>query len=364
MSNILDYVNWRGDLSFEEANFNEVDNLIFSCISYLDFENIADVEDFGDYVLIGDAADIYFEKYDVATLSKYNSMIGSIAETFKIAAHTKRFGNIKMWNYKNNLDYEKKTQFSAVSFEIKENFYYISFRGTDNTLVGWQEDFNMSFMPVVPAQKNALEYLSETAEKIEGEFIVGGHSKGGNLAVYSAVKCSENIQKRILKVYNNDGPGFDTDMIESEEYLRILPKINTIVPESSVIGMLLEHNERYTVVKSSRFWIFQHDATSWEVMGNSFVHKDDVNNSEKLIDKSIKSWLKSMTEKERKHFVTSLFDVLESTGAKTIDDLANNGIKNLALIKKSLSILDKENKVMVLKLIIKILEIVKIKIFN
>jgi hypothetical protein len=185
----------------------------------------------------------------------------------------------------------------------------------------------MSFMQPVPAQIEAKEYLEYIAEHTHGNIYVGGHSKGGNLAVYAAVKANKATKSRIAAVYNNDGPGFDSDFISGEDYKEIKDRIYTYVPQSSVVGMLLEHEESYTVVKSRQSGIMQHNGLSWEAMGNSFVKLDSVSEDSKVIDTSMKEWLSSMTPEEREGVVDALYDALSATNAKTLSDLGADKIK-------------------------------------
>ena len=204
---------------------------------------------------------------------------------------------------------------------------YVVFRGTDDTLVGWKENFNMSFMHPVPSQMEAVEYLEYVAEKTKGKILLGGHSKGGNLAVYAAVKASKATQERIAAVYSNDAPGFDTEFIGGEDYKAVRDRIYTFVPQSSVVGMLLEHEESYTVVKSRSAGLLQHNGFSWEVMGGSFVKLDDVDEESKLIDRSIKDWLVQMSSEERAAVIDSIYEAISATNAKTLTDLSQDKIK-------------------------------------
>lgn len=222
---------------------------------------------------------------------------------------------------------------------------YIAFRGTDDTIVGWKEDFNLAFLPVVPAQRMAAEYLAAAAAALPSHPLrVGGHSKGGNLAVYSAVFCGEAVQNQLMRVYNNDGPGFRTSLLGLPEHRRVADKITTILPESSVVGMLLEHEERYEVVRSTQSGLWQHDGFSWQVRGEKFEHLPDLTEGGKLVDETIRTFILSLSPEQRVAFTDALFDILTCTDAGTLTDLKEGGLKTAAAMLKKYRTLDKPTR--------------------
>lgn len=174
--------------------------------------------------------------------------------------------------------------------------------------------------------------------------ILSGYTKGGNFAVYASVKCDPQIQNQILNVYSNDGPGFRSDMVESTEYQRMLPKLHTILPESSIVGMLLEHQESFEVVKSSNSGIQQHDAMSWEVLGRSFVHVDQVAAQSLLLDETMKSWIYQLDGEERAQIVETAFDMIEKVGIHTVDDFYHSKWKKIQELMKETSKLSPERQ--------------------
>lgn len=231
-----------------------------------------------------DIAQLVLAKYDVDLL--------------KLLAENRRYRNMKLTYYVNQIENESQMQFSAVTVQISKKLHFVSYRGTDNTLVGWKEDFNMSFTCPVPAQKSAVEYLEQVASKTTGELILGGHSKGGNLAVYAAAFCKQALQGRIATVYNFDGPGFSQKVIKAEGYINICNKVTTYVPQSSIVGMLLEHEEKYTIIHSNQLGIMQHDIYSWMVERNHLVTLREITNSSKVIDRTLKQ-LEAKTKTDR-----------------------------------------------------------------
>ena len=230
MSNVSDYLKWRGDLDFSQAPFNDVDNLILAQIAYVDFTDIVPAPGSIETITIAEAADTFFDTHDEKEIKKCKSFIGKAPYLLREAAATKRFGSLILTNYVDYVDGGKEEQFAAFHVRIDNRLTYIAFRGTDDTLVGWKEDFNMSFLSPVPSQKDAVRYIDTTVQRSEGKLILGGHSKGGNLAVYASVFARPSVKKRIITVYNNDGPGFDSDFVKHPDYLAILPKIKSIVP--------------------------------------------------------------------------------------------------------------------------------------
>ena len=225
MSNVSDYLKWRGDLDFSQAPFNDVDNLILAQIAYVDFTDIVPAPGSIETITIAEAADTFFDTHDEKEIKKCKSFIGKAPYLLREAAATKRFGSLILTNYVDYVDGGKEEQFAAFHVRIDNRLTYIAFRGTDDTLVGWKEDFNMSFLSPVPSQKDAVRYIDSTVQRSEGKLILGGHSKGGNLAVYASVFARPSVKIRIIFVYYNDCPGFDSDFVNHPDYLAFLPKI-------------------------------------------------------------------------------------------------------------------------------------------
>ena len=344
MANIFDYLDWRGDISFKEDPFNEVDNLVLSWMAYVHLDGILPSGVCNVSVTIGEAAKRFFEIYNLEEKLKEYSLTKTSALLFHKMMDCPRFANMRILNYVNHISVELQQQFSAMTIEIGEGLLYVAFRGTDDTIVGWREDFNMSFLPNVPSQLEAVEYLNASVRNRSERLIIGGHSKGGNLAVYAAIHCEPQIKSKIIRVFNNDGPGFLSEVLQSDAYQEMLPRITTIVPESSIVGMLLGHEEEYEIVRSSQRGIMQHDAGTWEVERNGFVYLDSVSHSSKFFDRAIKEWVYQMDEEHRKLFVDGLFQMLEASGAKTTGELYTLGFKNVTGAVKVFNDMDTDMK--------------------
>ena len=316
MADMLDYLAWRGDIEFTQMPVNPVDALIFSTLSYIQFEDIVPDHPHRSISLAEAAAGLFALPDPVS-----RTRVKKDLDLLKAVAESARFDNIRMSFYRSILIPEEDTQFAAVTMFLEDGSAYIAFRGTDNTLTGWKEDFNMSFQSSIPAQHLALEYVKEFAAAHPIPIWMGGHSKGGNLAVYAAAKCGELLQKRIVEVYSQDGPGFSEEMMSDPGYLGILPKVRSFLPQSSVIGMLLEHEEPYTIIKSNQIGIMQHDPYSWQVMGADFLRVEELTADSRFLDRTFKNWMSKMSNKERCEFFDTVFDLLESTGAERTEEI-------------------------------------------
>lgn len=313
---MFDYLLWRGDIPFSQLPLNPVDALIFSALSYVSFENVVP-DEAGKTVTLREAALAILEAAAPESLVRVKKDL----ELLEAAAKTERFGTVELDLYRSILIPEEETQFAAMACHMSDGTAYLAYRGTDHTLVGWKEDFNMAFQEQIPSQQLALEYLQDFAKANRGPIWMGGHSKGGNLAVYAAAKADHLLQSRIIMVYNQDGPGFSEAMMEDPGYQSILPKLRTLVPQSSVIGMLLEHEEPYTIVKSSQIGVMQHELYSWEVMGGDFIQVEELTADSRFLDRTFKNWLAGMSREERNEFFDTVFDLLGTGGVRYAHEL-------------------------------------------
>ena len=340
MSNINDYLIWRGDIPIiEEAPFNEVDSMILARFSYLIFDRIK-LDEIETIESISQKMKHF--KNEEFNYNGDKDLIENLGKSI-------RFKNMKVTDYIKNNDKETEKQFSAITIHISDNEMYLSFLGTDKTILGWKEDFNMSFMENVPAQIAGLEYVQRIAAKFPNKKIrLGGHSKGGNVAVYSAVESSNEIQKRIIKVYNYDGPGFDKQVVNNNKNKKIIEKVRTYIPQDSIIGRVLEHEEKYEVVKSIEKGIYQHDIYSWQVLGCKMVKLDRVTDSSEVINYALREWLKSTTPKQRKVFVDGIFEVFYSTEANSFGEI---NIRNLPTIIKAYREISEEDRKTIIEMI-------------
>lgn len=335
MANLFDYLKWRGDLSLNQSPLNEIDSLILARLSYLPFDGIV-TESFASEIMIAEAAELFLQRED----AKEQVIMKADLPLLREVAQTKRFATMKLCGYTNQVDPEAEKQFAALTIKLNPQLAYVSFRGTDLSLAGWKEDFNMSFCSSVPAQIDAVRYLNAAALGLSRSLYLGGHSKGGNLAVYASAFCKPEVQDLIISVHNHDGPGFDSSVLNSTGYQRISKKVKTFLPQSSVVGMLLQHEEDYFVIQSKQIGLMQHDLYSWEIERDQFVYLDEVTGHSKFIDHTLKSWLAELSPKQREQFIDNLFSILEETNASTLKELTLNWYKNAAIVLKSIREMD------------------------
>lgn len=345
---VFDYVNWRGDLSFAQDPFNEVDSVILSMVCFLDFSGIVPAPHEQGSITLAEAMSQMPERFEG------DRRLGAILPDDILymshaAARAPRYMDAKLFAFENTIDEEKEMQFCALSFRLSDGSLFVAFRGTDDTIVGWKEDFNMTFLSHIPAQERAAAYLNEVAGRHAGPIRTGGHSKGGNLAVWSAVHCNPAVRSRILFAYSNDGPGFTREMLESYEYITMRDRCMNYVPQSSLVGMLMEHDENYQIIYSNKNGLMQHDPYSWAVCRNRYVYLEERSAFGEHSDAAMRLWLSTMPPEERHELVDDLFELLESTGAKTLTELTQNkGVVTSAV--KTLSTYEKHRRKRLAKL--------------
>jgi Protein of unknown function (DUF2974). len=328
MPNILDYLDWRGDLEFQRDPLNEVDNLVFSVLSYMDFGGAVPTLEEAGSVSLADAAETLKQMPEQITAPITSTFFSRLPVLLEKCAGSARYRDVRLSHYVNRVSFDEAEQFSALVFSTDDTTHFVAFSGTDDTLVGWKEDLEMSFRDVVPAQRSAVEYLELVMSHLPGVFYLGGHSKGGNLAVFAGANISSEMQPSILLMYNNDGPGFQRAVIESPGYQRVANKILTFLPKSSVVGMLLNQSGHYHVVDSDETGFMQHNAFSWEVIGRTFVYQEGLSTASLKFNSALREWLDTVSLEEREDFVTVLFTILEATGARTLKEFTQDKLAN------------------------------------
>ncbi len=304
LANIIDYLQWRGDLSLERAPFNPVDALILSWLVSLPLGA-------GPLGTVGEAA----AALDVS---------GENLRFAKLLSRALRFRDMELRDFVEKFSETEQMQFAAATILTGDGRAFIAFRGTDGTLVGWKEDFNMAFTDEVPAQREAVDYINRIGMDLKLPLRVGGHSKGGNLAVYGSAMCDPRVQRRIGVAFNFDGPGVSPNVMASAGYRMMADRIETFLPESSIVGILLERSPEYHVVASDARGAMQHDPLSWQVGPDGFVLLDSLGWESLYADRTIREWLGGMSLESRAIFVNALYDIVESTGAENISEIGQD----------------------------------------
>nr|WP_300839160.1 DUF2974 domain-containing protein [uncultured Acetatifactor sp.] len=341
MGTVLDYLEKYGKYSFEEMPMTEVDSLALCQLSYLKFDGMVpgqeekavlpavtleSLKDHPDFEKL--FADVRYEKPNRAL---YEKMISG-----------ERFRSLQLNYYINVIEQRWETQFSAVTYTMGDGTRYIAYRGTDETIVGWKEDFNMAFLSPVPGQAYSVEYLNSVAEKFDGPFYVGGHSKGGNLAVYSAMNCDAKLQDRIVKVYSMDGPGFRPEVLKNCDYEKIADRVVKILPNSSLVGMIFESGMYFQVVKSKTFGLLQHDPYTWLVTGNHLVRADHLYERRQQMDNNLNEWILSLNEQQLRTFVDTLYQVITASRADNLIDFTAEWKKSMNGVIAALKEVDED----------------------
>ena len=320
MSNLYDYLEWRGDLSFGNAPLCPVDSLLLSALSYVRWNEAL-------------SPDPKAEPQRLCALAERLSELGVKGKNevlLQAAAKSTRFGTLRLFAAQSELDEAQGVQFFAYSVLLPGQMLYVCFRGTDDTLVGWREDLRMSYECPVPAQLRAVEYLRTVAAAYPlRRIFVGGHSKGGNLAMYAAVNVGVEVRERIRRVFNHDGPGFCDATLTTLAYREMRDRIDTYVPESSIVGVLLEHEADYRIVKSDARGLAQHDPLSWRIRGADFEYAATRTAFGARTEAIADRFINGFSPERRRLFVQALFTVLEATEQKTVSGIFSNKGKSL-----------------------------------
>ncbi len=319
MANMVDYLAWRGDVPFEASPWNEIDGLLIATLSYLDFHGGKDPKGW----TLEEMARI-----DLLRQGTTNSFVNR-KKAFEAMAAGDRFRTCRLHHAIALTDADIGMQFSALCLDLPDGTTCVAFRGTDNTLIGWREDFNMAYTTRVPAQEAAILYLGRAAALSKRPLRLVGHSKGGNLAVYAAAYVKKSVQNRIESIWSYDGPGMNRETSQTEEYLRIRDKIHSFVPQTSIIGMLMDYYEPYTVVHSTASGITQHDPMSWQIYGPRFETLPSIDQTAMVTRDTLHEWLQNSTPEQRASFVDALFGMAESTKATKMSELTSEKLKTL-----------------------------------
>lgn len=314
MANIIDYVTWRGDLSFQAAAFNPVDAMVLCEITCFPFDHIVPADFTSASLTISEACKAVVLDPLPPCCKTESPKLKELAES------SVRFGSIRITGFRNIVDKQRGMQFCAAAYQLPDGLNCIIFRGTDNTIIGWKEDFDLAYDDEVPAQAEAIRYLKEAASHVRGKLIVGGHSKGGNLAMYSSAFAGKRIHNRIRQIYNFDGPGFNEHVIQHKGFLDIVERIKTYVPQDSLFGLLLEHKGPYLVIHSNESTgLKEHNLYTWHVTPFDIERERKISETGENYRENISEWLDTMSMEERKAFVNVVFDLVDEL--ETIDGL-------------------------------------------
>ena len=326
MANIIDYIRWRGDISFSDSPFNEIDALIFSELSYVHFDNLVPEAITARGVRLCSLCEKFF------TLNYDQNAKGAVLNTelnvslLKSAAESHRFSNVLVKGFVNDIDLTEEKQFCAMCFQIDSNTMVVTFRGTDDTIIGWKEDVNMAIFTPIPSQKQGAEYLNNVISSSKAKNIyVCGHSKGGNIATYSALMAKN--QDKITAVYSFDSPGFKKEFAELHKNNQIVNRLYKICPENTVVGTIFDSVEKCKYVISSAKGLGQHDGFSWELLGKEFVYAKGQSKSSRDFHNALDSLMIDMSDEEKLQFSDALYSFLTVNGSSTLTEAFSDKFK-------------------------------------
>lgn len=339
---IIDYVKTEMR-TFAEHPFHEVDSLVLSQFSYIHLGNL----------IAPPSAGIVRKPLTLQQLYRAECFPHFFADQpdalrnrrlLAACAASPRFRDMGIAYYEEDFDETCEKQFCAMTFFISADTAYLAFRGTDASLIGWKEDFNMAFLTPVPSQEAALNYTLSVAKLVRGQLMLGGHSKGGNLAVYTAMMSPQHLQNRIVSIYSHDGPGFRDNIFESDGYLRIKNRIHKTLPQSSLVGMLLEHQEDYAIVESTAVGIIQHNPYSWVVRGGNFVRLTTLTSSADYLNRTLSEWLSGLSNEQREQFVDALYSVISATDLTSFTELRDNWQTEISVLIENMKNMDEPTR--------------------
>lgn len=314
MGKILDYVRWRGDLTLDREPFNSLDVGLFAAFAYLPFD-----------------PSVKGHTLEAATkrLIQKKTLIHSDKLEAELVNLSNRYKNMHFLDWSHLSQKKPPVQFTAMTIELDSETILVAYRGTDGSMVGLNEDVDMSYQPEIFGQSVAADYLDKMAQAYPDKKIYTvGHSKGGNFAAYALYAASPSLQDRVIKAYSFDGPGFMKEMYNQIEFQRVIPKMMTYVPEGSIFGMMLDHPERVIVVKSRmKHLMKQHNPLHWEVARNSFVMAPGLSNASRIIRSTFISWNTKIPREKREAFWLAFFTALESQKITEASQLTTNKIR-------------------------------------
>lgn len=343
---MLDYIEWRGDLSFERDPFNEADNIIFSELAYTDMN---DLLSYGEEITVHEL----YMRYDKAGYDQ-SYIEFDPKPVLALAAASERFGRIGVCHYSNVIDDENHVQFSAVTFDLGSGMIYIAFRGTDATITGWREDFYLCVKAPAAAQNMAVRYMELPHVREAEKIICGGHSKGGNLAVYGAAFCDPAVREKIIRVYSNDGPGFRKEISERSEIQDITEKTVHIVPETGIFGLLLESAEAITVIRCSGTYFESHNPYTWIISGRQFSKAEKLSEGSVFMIDVFNKWLESISDEERLDFIDTVFDSLKAAGITRTAQIKQQPFQTIMSVWKAFSKKDSRTQALVRDLLVRL----------
>lgn len=345
MKNMLDYIKEFGHVSFEERAFSEIDALVLTELEYLPLENVVPSDENGEnFVTVKEIAE-YMQEHKQELFDENPMMMTEERhEVSQVVATASRYQGLKFFGVVSEWDKDTTKQFAAITVEVEPSVRLVIFRGTDDTLIGWKEDFLMTYSPLVAAQTDAKEYLAKQASLWGGDLMISGHSKGGNLAIYAAATQEEDVQLRIVDIFCFDSPGLYRSVLETKGYQNIVPLAMRYIPQDSLVGLMLESEVPYVIVKSNATGAMQHSAMTWEIEDGQFIKMEKLTKNSQLNDQTFKKWTESVSDEELELFWNVFFELLFSVGIDTVNDLYGQFMHYVQEFLKAAGNMDEEKR--------------------
>ena len=343
---MIEYLKTYGHIPFSDAPLNDVDLLIFAQLAYMDFEKVDESGCPFSYAL----ARASFADSDDASEDRFTFQKKDDRQLASLSATCPRYQNVCFIRFERHFDPDAETQFAALALSLSDDHLLIAFRGTDNTLAGWKEDFNMAFMDEIPAQRMAREFLEETAGNAARVTVIG-HSKGGNLALYAASACSCSLHNQIDQVVSFDGPGLNERIIQSDGFIGMESRMRVIRPRASLIGLLFTQPRTIRTIDSRVFSILQHYPYFWKTEGMDFIDLADPDTGSVLLGKTLCGMLERLPRDAREQLIESVYKILSASEADSFTDLADAWLRSAAAIAARLFKTDSETKKVFLRTI-------------
>ena len=345
MKNMLDYIKEFGHVSFEERAFSEIDALVLTELEYLPLEKVVPSDENGEnFVTVKEIAEYMQEHKQELFAENPMMMTEERHEVSQVIADAPRYQSLKFFGVVSVWDKDTTKQFAAVTVEVEPSVRLVVFRGTDDTLIGWKEDFLMTYSPLVAAQTDAKEYLAKQASLWDGDLMISGHSKGGNLAIYAAATQVEDVQLRIVDIFCFDSPGLYRSVLETKGYQNIVPLAMRYIPQDSLVGLMLESEVPYVIVKSNATGAMQHSAMTWEIEDGQFIKMEKLTKNSQLNDQTFKKWTESVSDEELELFWNVFFELLFSVGIDTVNDLYGQFMHYVQEFLKAAGNMDEEKR--------------------
>lgn len=356
MNNIITYVGEFKDRTFEEMPFNEVDSLVLCQLSYLNFEGYVEGPDeYSTPVLLKDI----YESGNIDSLFSAYWYKRENRDLITQVAQSKRYEGMMLNYYVQIFNEEDDTQFSAVTYILPDKSIFIAYRGTDATLIGWKEDMLLAYSKPLKSQELSTQYLNKVSHFVSGKLKIGGHSKGGNLAVYAAMFCHRDVRDRLSDIFDHDGPGFRPEIVRAGKFIEIQDRIHKYIPRFSIVGIILEDDIDYDVVECWSVGALQHNSYMWKSKDGRFIRSRGMTSKKKIQDASLNEWIYSLSEEEVGVFVDSLFDILTASDRKTLYDLLADPGGTMQSAFKTIIDMDKKTKDCILEIVVRLMDIYK-----